>query len=101
MTLAKHSRKRVIEAAKAAGIRPSTLGYAEINAQGYRLLRSPSSRDDREGHRDYRRAKASAALRARAEAQADGKRVGQTGLSKCPFHAAFGQVNPAGEIECE
>jgi hypothetical protein len=33
MTLAKHySRKAVIEAAKQAGIRPSQLGYAEINA---------------------------------------------------------------------
>jgi hypothetical protein len=34
MTLAKHySRKRVIEAAKAAGIRPSSLSYAELNRQ--------------------------------------------------------------------
>jgi hypothetical protein len=50
MVLAKHySRKRVLEAAKAAGIRPSQLGYAEINAAAIAYC---------EAHRDEMIAKA-------------------------------------------
>jgi hypothetical protein len=64
MVLAKHySRKAVIEAYRAAGVRLQWLSHAEITRQAMAYLEAHPIRDDRQGDGDYRSvAKASAAL---------------------------------------